>query len=45
MAEVVFEKGDELIIAGSVKNINGVVNKIYDTVDIKTILNDALTEE
>lgn len=44
-AEVVFEKGDELIIAGSNKNINSVVNKIDDTVDISNVLNDALTEE
>ena len=44
-AEVVFEQGDELIIAGSNKNINAVVNKIDDTVDISNVLNDALTEE
>lgn len=45
LADVVFEQGDELIIAGSTKNINSVVNKIDDTVDISNVLNDALTEE
>ena len=43
--EFVFEKGDEIIIAGSNKNINAVVNKIDDAVDITNVLNDALTEE
>ena len=45
VAEIIFEKGDELIIAGSKKNINAVVNKNDDTVDISNVLNDALTEE
>ena len=43
--EIVFEKGDDLIIAGTFKNINTVLNKTDDTVDITNILNDALTEE
>lgn len=43
--EIVFEKYDELIIAGSIKNINAVVNKIDDAVDITNVLNDALNEE
>ncbi len=43
--EIIFEKGDEIIIAGSNKNINAVVNKIDDAVDITTVLTDALTEE
>lgn len=45
MPEVVFEKGDELIIAGNNKNINALVNKIEDTVDITNVLNDGLNEE
>lgn len=45
LADIIFEQGDELIIAGSTKNINSVVNKIDDTVDISNVLNDALTEE
>ncbi len=44
-AEVVFEKGDELIIAGTSKNINAVMNKSDDVVDITTVLTDALNEE
>ena len=41
----VFEEGDELIIAGSSKNINSIVNKTDDAVDITTVLTDALNEE
>ena len=44
-SDIVFEKGDELIIAGSVKNINALMNKADDAVDIANVLNDALTEE
>lgn len=43
--EVVFEEGDEIIIAGSSKNINSIVNKSDDTVDITTVLTDGLNEE
>ena len=45
LPEVVFEKGDELIIAGSIRNISLVENKIDDIVDITHILVDALSEE
>ena len=45
MPDVIFKKGDELIIAGSNKNINVVVNKIDDTVDITNVLTDGLAEE
>lgn len=45
LAEVVFEKGDGLIIAGSIKNINLVENKSDDVVDITNTISDALSEE
>ena len=43
--EFVFEKGDCLIIAGSIRNINSIENKIDDIVDITNILTDALNED
>ncbi len=43
--ELVFEKGDGLIIAGADKNIEAIENKLIDTVDFKDILTDAFSEE
>ena len=43
--ELVFEKGDSLIIAGNEKNIEAIENKLIDTVDFKDVLTDAFSEE
>ena len=45
MPETVMEKGDTLIVSGSPKNIETVVNKVNDLIDLKDILNEATTEE
>ena len=43
--ELVFEKGDSLIIAGTDKNIEAIENKLIDTVDFKDVFTDAFSEE
>ena len=43
--ELVFEKGDGLIIAGADKNIESIENKLIDTVDFKDVFTDAFSEE
>ena len=43
--ELIFEKGDSLIIAGNEKNIEAIENKLIDTVDFKDVLTDAFSEE
>lgn len=43
--ELVFEKGDSLIIAGNEKNIEAIENKLIDTVDFKDVFTDAFSEE
>ncbi len=42
---LVFEKGDSLIIAGTLKNIESIENKLIDTVDFKDVFTDAFSEE
>ena len=42
--DVVFEKGDSLIISGNYKNIEAIENKLIDTVDFKDVLTDAFSE-
>ncbi|MBQ4541784.1 MAG: TrkA family potassium uptake protein [Clostridia bacterium] len=43
--ELIFEKGDSLIIAGNEKNIEAIENKLIDTVDFKDVFTDAFSEE
>ena len=43
--ELVFEKGDSLIIAGNEKNIEAIENKLIETVDFKDVFTDAFSEE
>lgn len=43
--EFVLKQGDDLIIAGTLKNIDLVENKINEMVDFKNILSDALNED
>lgn len=44
-SELIFEKGDSLIIAGIDKNIESIENKLIDTVDFKDVFTDAFNEE
>lgn len=43
--ELIFEKGDGLIIAGADKNIEAIENKLIETVDFKDVFTDAFSEE
>lgn len=43
--DLALEKGDSLIIAGMLKNIEAIENKLIDTVDFTDVFTDAFSEE